>query len=133
MTRSVYIRLASLALSAIAAGCGESTGDAVSAPTAPSSVPSPPPSGSPAVTCPYIVDPTNIEEGNDEGGAEINLTTFAGCPWTATPSESWIEVRPASGAGPGNIRLEVTRNTGSARHAFVTVAGQRVNVTQRGR
>lgn len=82
-------------------------------------------------TCAYTLDPASLEESGGGGSARIVLTTGAACSWTATASESWIRVLTTSGVGSATINLELATNGGDVRHAFLTIAGQRVNVTQR--
>jgi hypothetical protein len=87
----------------------------------------------PVPVCSYLVDPTSLEEGPDAGTAEVTVTTLPGCAWTATASEGWITMLTSSGTGSARIKIEVTANTGDVRHAFLTVAGRRVDVRQRAR
>lgn len=84
-------------------------------------------------SCPVTVNPTRLEEGSGGGNTQIAVTTSEGCRWTAVSSESWVRVRTPSGTGSGMVALELTANTGDVRHAFVTIGGQRVNITQRAR
>ena len=84
-------------------------------------------------TCTYSVSPTSLDEGAGGGGARTTLNTGLGCPWTATSSESWLRVLSASGTGTASIELDLAENRGGVRTAFLTVAGIRVQVTQRAR
>jgi hypothetical protein len=53
------------------------------------------------------------------------------CTWTATPSQNWITITSgASGSGNGTVGLSIAANTGPARTATVTVAGQTHTVSQ---
>lgn len=85
------------------------------------------------VTCSYVVEPTSLDQGPERGDASVALTAPAGCAWTATASEGWIRMLTPSGTGSATIKIELEQNTGDARSAFLTVAGQRVNITQRRR
>lgn len=86
-----------------------------------------------AVSCSYTLNPTSLDESPDGGSASVSLTATAGCTWTATASEGWIRVLTPSGTGSGTINLDLAPNPSDVRHAFLTIAGQRVNVTQRRR
>jgi hypothetical protein len=86
-----------------------------------------------SVTCSNTLDRTSLDESSGGGSASVKLTTMDGCGWTATASESWIRVVTPSGTGSATIYFELAPNTGDVRHAFVTIAGQRVDVTQRRR
>lgn len=69
--------------------------------------------------------------GAGGGTGTLTITTQAGCPWTATTSESWITVMPpASGSGPAAATFAVAANTGPARSGAITVAGQVVIISQ---
>jgi hypothetical protein len=81
--------------------------------------------------CSYTLDPTSLEESGGGGSARVTVTTGSNCSWTATASEAWIRVLTTSGVGSATINLDLAPNTSDVRHAFVTIAGQRVNVTQR--
>ena len=85
------------------------------------------------VGCSYSLSPTVLDVNADETNRPIVLTTLTGCAWAATSSEGWIRVQPASGSGSGTIAVDIAAHTGDVRHAFVTIAGQRVNVTQQRR
>ena len=85
------------------------------------------------VPCTYTLDRTAFDEGAQGGGIVVALTTLGGCAWTASASEGWIAVRTPSGAGSTAVTFELAPNLGDVRHAFLTVAGQQVNVTQQGR
>ncbi len=84
--------------------------------------------------CGYSLDPASPEWSGDGGSVSIDIvTTLAQCSWTATAHESWIRVLTPSGTGSGTIELDIDRNPSDVRHAFMTIAGIRVDVTQRRR
>jgi hypothetical protein len=82
------------------------------------------------VRCLYTLDIQSTQLGNDGGILEIGLTTATGCSWTVTTTAGWITVVTPSGVGSGLIRLNIAKNTGPARQAVVTLAGQQVTFTQ---
>jgi hypothetical protein len=81
--------------------------------------------------CSYTLDPTFLEESSGGGSARVTLTTGAQCSWTASASEEWIRVLNPSGVGSATINLDLAANPSDVRHAYLTIAGQQVNVTQR--
>jgi len=83
--------------------------------------------------CSYTLDPTSLDINNDGGPASVAVSTTDACSWTATASESWIRLLNTSGTGSGRVSLEAAANSGAERHAYVTIGGQRVNITQQGR
>ena len=83
--------------------------------------------------CGYSLDPTSLNESADGGSARIDVVTTLGqCSWTATANESWIRVLTPSGTGSSTISLDLDANPSDERHTFLTIAGVRVDVTQRG-
>jgi hypothetical protein len=84
--------------------------------------------------CSYSVTPTTISISALGGtGTPVFVSTGSGCTWTATSSAGWITLLTgAAGTGPGSVTYAVLPNTGSARSATLTVAGERVSVSQSG-
>jgi len=61
----------------------------------------------------------------------IAVAAVSGCAWTATSAVPWITVTSgASGAGSGAVSYTVAANTGAARTAAITIAGQTHTVSQ---
>src|SRR5581483_3558375 len=61
----------------------------------------------------------------------VSVTAGAGCNWTASESAAWISITSgASGSGNGTVNYSVTANTGPARSATITIAGQTFTVNQ---
>ena len=72
-----------------------------------------------------------------EEAGEQEATFVVNKKWTATPSEQWIKVTPASGeAGTITVKIAVEANTGEARGGKVTINVEKItkdnviNVTQ---
>ena len=61
-------------------------------------------------------------------GAGVPFTFIAKKDWTATASESWIKVDPASGTGNGEVQVTVSAdpNTGDAREGKIVIKGGNV-------
>ena len=65
------------------------------------------------------------------GNGSFNVTTTAGCPWTATSNANWITINSGSpGNGNGTVSFTVAANTGPARTGTITVADQTFTITQ---
>ncbi len=83
--------------------------------------------------CTFTINRTAADVVSDSSRVEIVLTTLAACPWTTSSSETWLRVQPARGTGSETVIIEVSANSGDTRHAFATIAGRRVQITQSGR
>lgn len=88
--------------------------------------PSPPP---PA--CTYALSTTAISAASTGASASIGVVTAAGCAWTATSNAAFATITAgASQTGTGSVSVSVAANSGEARTAILTVAGQAVTITQ---
>ena len=85
------------------------------------------------VGCSYSLNPSSLDVNFDTARASVAVTAGAGCTWAATASESWLAVLPAGGSGSGVVTVDIAANPSDVRHAFLTIAGQRVTVTQQRR
>lgn len=67
------------------------------------------------------------------GSSTFNVSTAAGCFWSATSKVNWITITSASsGIGPGGVSYRVAPNTtGSPRAGKITVGGQSFSVKQK--
>lgn len=81
--------------------------------------------------CSYSVNPTSVTVGALAGNYTLQVTTTAGCAWTAI-SNSWTlnVTAGASGSGSGVVTYAVAPNTSSARSGTLTVAGKTINIMQ---
>jgi len=93
--------------------------------------------GSPANTQTLSVSPASVALGSAASSGSLAVTSNVA--WTASSSQSWLTLSPASGLGNGTITLAAAANSGSSRSATVTVSGpsgsglvQAVTVTQSG-
>jgi hypothetical protein len=65
------------------------------------------------------------------GTGSVNVTTAAGCPWTASSTLSWVTlISGASGVGNGTVTYQVAANTGGAQTGSLAVAGLAFTVEQ---
>ena len=88
---------------------------------------------SPPASCSYAIDPTTLTLSHDPATSDpVSITTTAGCAWTATSNDGWINVETgAQGTGSGTMTFSVTRNKGRERVGTLTVAGHTLTVTQK--
>ena len=81
--------------------------------------------------CAYQVQPTTHNVPPNGGTGMVNVATAQGCSWTASSDASWIAIQGvASGAGDGAVMFAAAATTGPARTGTLTVAGQKITVTQ---
>ena len=81
------------------------------------------------------VTPTSINAENAANTYSIDVTS--NISWTATSSESWCSITPASGSGNSSILVNVsTNNNESSRTATITIVGgditRTVSISQEG-
>jgi hypothetical protein len=99
--------------------------------------PTPPPQ---PVGCEYAVSPVDTVVHWHATAVTIGVSTSAGCPWNATPSDGWLSIDRTSGSGPASITASFQVFTEDAsRSAAVQVRwpnlpslGQNSWVTQEG-
>jgi glucose/sorbosone dehydrogenase/all-beta uncharacterized protein len=84
--------------------------------------------------CTYAINPTSQNVAAAGGGGTVAVTAGAGCPWTAAPNVTWLQVTSgASGTGNGNVQYTADANTStSPRTGTLTIAGQTFTVNQSG-
>ena len=81
--------------------------------------------------CTYAITPTTCQNFPAAGGSgTINVTTDAGCAWTAASNDAWIVLASFGGTGSGSVGYMVSANTGAQRTGSITIAGQTFCVTQ---
>ncbi len=81
--------------------------------------------------CTYTLSAAMASFTETGGSGSVNITSAAGCPWTATSNTSWITLSSGSpGSGNGTLNFTVAANTGLARTGTITVAGQTFTVNQ---
>jgi hypothetical protein len=86
-----------------------------------------------ATACTYQVQPTSVDRNWRAWQIELTVSTASGCAWSASTSVDWLTVSPATGQGSGSVVLQMLENAGPERRTTVLVAGQAVEVIQRGR
>lgn len=83
--------------------------------------------------CEYAISDGAASFGADAATGGFDVTTQAGCAWTAGADVAWITVTSGGGTGDGSVQYEVEANPSSdERSGAVTVAGVAHTVTQSG-
>ncbi len=92
----------------------------------------PPPPPPPPPNCTYSVSPTSISAPAGGGFFGVNVSTTAGCAWTATSNKTFVTFSAGTaGNGGGMATADVSPNTGTTvRTATLTIAGKSVSVSQ---
>jgi FG-GAP-like repeat/Beta-propeller repeat/Putative binding domain, N-terminal len=87
----------------------------------------------PQFFCSFTVATPGVQPATG-GSLNLNVTTGAGCNWSAASYISWIQVSyGASVTGNGTVQLTIAPNTvGPERSAIIAIAGQPILVTQAG-
>jgi hypothetical protein len=84
-----------------------------------------------SATCSYALSATSLSVAAAGGAGTATVSAnLPTCGWTASSGASWATVSPASGTGSGTVTVTVAANTGAARTAALTIAGQTYTVSQ---
>ncbi len=82
-------------------------------------------------SCTYSISPSSASFTTSGGTGTITVTAASGCTWSASTGVSWATISSGtSGTGSGTVTYSVAANTGSARTAAFTVAGQTFSISQ---
>jgi hypothetical protein len=82
-------------------------------------------------TCTYALSSTSLSVAGTGGTASLSVTAGTGCAWTASSNAAFVAVTSAaSQTGNGTVNVTVSENSGDARTATLTIAGQPVLVSQ---
>jgi hypothetical protein len=82
-------------------------------------------------TCSFTLAPTSRSFAANGGTSSVNVTTQGCCNWMATSNAPWLTITSgASGNGNGTVNYSVATNSGAARSAILTIAGQTFTVLQ---
>jgi len=83
------------------------------------------------LTCSYAITPTRYGAGRGTDDVRVNVSAQEGCAWTTAGDVAWVSVAEGrSGSGNGVVRLLVQANSGAARTANFTIAGQPFTLDQ---
>ena len=95
-------------------------------PPGPPTPPNPP-------TCSFSLDASERSFGASGGDGSVRVSTSAGCAWSASANQGWIELGGSGGSGNETLRYRVRENSStSSRSGAITVAGQTYTVRQDG-
>jgi hypothetical protein len=86
-----------------------------------------------AVACSYAISPSRATFSAQGGTGTVNVTTGAGCGWSAASGESWIVITSgATGSGSGTVTYSVAPYSGrqGSRNGKITTASQTTNIRQ---
>jgi hypothetical protein len=61
---------------------------------------------------------------------DVDVSTAAGCGWTAASNAPWITLDKGGGSGSGHLKVKVAANDGPARSGNATIAGRTLTVNQ---
>ena len=83
--------------------------------------------------CSYSLSTPSLAAPSVGQSASVGVTTASGCAWTVSnPDSSWVTVSPMSGTGSGSVTVTADPNSGIARSATITIAGQTLTLSQSG-
>jgi Viral BACON domain/Putative binding domain, N-terminal len=83
--------------------------------------------------CSVSIDPSSVVMPAAGGSGMFDVTSAAGCTWTAASSVQWITVVDGANTnGSAAVRFRVASNPGSARAGRIGVAGATFTVNQGG-
>ena len=84
-----------------------------------------------SIDCSYTLSSSSTSVGAAGSTGTVDVTSNAGCTWTAVSNDSWITVTSgSSGGGNGTVSFTVAANTGEARSGTITIAGNTFTVNQ---
>lgn len=90
-------------------------------------------SGSGGALCTYTLSPASYSASATAGQSTVNLTTQAGCAWTAVVqgNASWLHVSAGyAGTGSGTVSISFDTNSSAARSGTILIAAQSFVVSQ---
>ncbi len=82
--------------------------------------------------CSFRLDPPSADPPGAGGIVNFAVTAPSTCSWTATPSDQWIFLTPASGGtASGSVAAVIAaNNTGAARTGTIVIQDQTFTITQ---
>jgi hypothetical protein len=85
-----------------------------------------------SLPCAYTLSPTSQSFPAAGGTSAVNVTTAAGCTWSATSGSSWVTISNGSNrTGSGSVGITAASNTTTqSRTATLTIAGNSFQVTE---
>ena len=85
------------------------------------------------LTCTFSIKPTYYNAGRGPDDIRVDVSAESGCAWAATSPVPWAVIAEGQkGSGNGTVRVVVPANSGPARSATLTIAGQAFELAQNG-
>ena len=82
-------------------------------------------------SCTYTLSPLSITVPGGGGSGQVNVTTGAGCAWTASTGTPWLSITTRTGVGSGVVPWTAVTNTlATQRIGILTIAGRDIFVIQ---
>lgn len=86
-----------------------------------------------AAPCSYSIKPAYYNAGRGPDDVRIAVTTGSECTWAASSPAGWATIAEGrTGTGSGVVRVLVDANSGAARSATLTIAGEAFALSQEG-
>ena len=81
--------------------------------------------------CTFSITPASRSVDAADGANTVDLTTVAGCAWTAVANDPWITITSnVAGSGNATVGYTLGANVGPARTGTVTLGGETHTITQ---
>jgi len=81
--------------------------------------------------CTYSIAPPSANFSRTGGPGSVQVTTGAGCPWTAVSNVTWITITGgANGSGPVTYSVAPYGGPPKKRNGTMTIAGTTFSVQQ---
>jgi hypothetical protein len=80
--------------------------------------------------CEYALHEPGAHVGATGGDVSLRVSATPGCAWTVATDASWVHTDTSAESGDATIALTIDGNTGAARSARVTIAGQTFTISQ---
>ena len=77
-----------------------------------------------AAACRFELRPRSAQVAQNGGTVQVSITALQGCSWTVSNQTPWVSPSRTRGSGSGTIELTIAGNSGTARSASLTIAGQ---------
>ena len=86
-----------------------------------------------ASSCAISLSAASVSVPTSGGSYTIQVSTGAGCAWTAATSLSWVKMWTSGGSGSGTVPFAVQSNpTTSSRSGTITIGGRTLTIRQDG-
>jgi hypothetical protein len=81
--------------------------------------------------CEATIRPTYYNAGPGPDDVKVDVKVGSSCSWTSSSPVSWATIREgAAQSGNGHLRIRIDANSGAARTATLTIAGEGFTLSQ---